>query len=329
MEEPVCEPASVALYYVSKLASHHVKVLISGEGGDEAFAGYHNYMYLSYLEAVKKVFGPFRGTVSKGMALVGQMWDSRVFKKYAPLVNANLDEHYLSRTSSPFHYFNRTPSAIYTEKMSRLADKYRSAEVTRNLVARRSGDGPLEKMLYLDTKTYLPDDLLIKADRMTMANSLELRVPFLDHKVLEFAASLPANQKVRGFHMKYLLKKALAKHVPVEILRRRKEGFPNPSAIWLAKDLRDMVADILLDSKTISRGYFCRQALEELVDRNSRSVRYTPEIFSLVVLELWHRTFGDSKSTFSNAVPEGHLGPFEVSNRSNSAQVSPSSQDFL
>jgi len=242
-----------------------------------------------------------------------------VLKKYAPLFGAEVDEHYLSRTSSPFHYFNRTPSAIYTEKMSRLADKYRSAEVTRNLVARRSGDGPLEKMLYLDTKTYLPDDLLIKADRMTMANSLELRVPFLDHKVLEFAASLPANQKVRGFQMKYLLKKALAKHVPVEILRRRKEGFPNPSAIWLAKDLRDMVADILLDSKTISRGYFCRQALEELVDRNSRSLRYTPEIFSLLVLELWHRTFGDSQSTFSNAVSKGHLSPFDVSSRFNSA----------
>src|SRR5215469_1307488 len=293
MEEPVCEPASVALYYVSKLASHHVKVLISGEGGDEAFAGYHNYMYLSYLEAVKKVFGPFRGTVSKGMALVGQMWDSRVFKKYAPLVNANLDEHYLSRTSSPFHYFNRTPSAIYTEKMARRANKSGSASVTRNLVARRSGDGPLEKMLYVDTKTWLPDDLLIKADRMTMANSIELRVPFLDHKILEFAARLPGNQKVRGFQMKYLLKEALANHVPSEIIRRRKEGFPNPSASWLAHDLRDMVADILLDSKSIARGYFQRAAIEELIKHNSRSVRYTPEVFSLLVLELWHRTFVD------------------------------------
>lgn len=300
MEEPVCEPASVALYYVSKLASRHVKVLISGEGGDEAFAGYHNYMYLSRLEAMKKVLGPFRSAVSRGIAVVGQMLDSRVLKKYAPLVNADLDEHYLSRTSSPFCYFNRAPSAIYTNLMSRRTDKARSTEVTRNLVARRSGDGPLEKMLYVDTKTWLPDDLLIKADRMTMANSIELRVPFLDHKVLEFAARLPGNQKVRGFQMKYLLKKALANHVPAEILHRRKEGFPNPSASWLAHDLKDMVADILLDSKSLARGYFQRHAVEELINQNSRSVHYTPEVFSLVVLELWHRTFVDPLFALSN-----------------------------
>src|SRR5215467_1474320 len=128
MEEPVCEPASVALYYVSKLARQHVKVLISGEGGDEAFAGYHNYMYLSCIETMKKMFGPFRSAVSRGMALVGQMSDSRVLKKYAPLMNADIEEHYLSRTSSPFHYFNRIPSAIYTEQMSRRVDKSESTE---------------------------------------------------------------------------------------------------------------------------------------------------------------------------------------------------------
>jgi asparagine synthase (glutamine-hydrolysing) len=306
MEEPVCEPASVALYYVSKLASQHVKVLISGEGGDEAFGGYHNYMYLSWLEGMKKVFGPFRSIVSKGMAVAGKMSDSRVLKKYAPLMKADLQEHYLSRTSSPFHYFNQTPSTIYTEQMSRQVDKYRSAEVTRNLFANRSSDGPLEKMLYVDTKTWLPDDLLIKADRMTMANSVELRVPFLDHKLLEFAARLPGNQKIRGFQMKYLLKKALANHVPVEILRRRKEGFPNPSASWLAHDLRDMVADILLDSKSVARGYFRRSAVEELIKRNSLSVRYTPEVFSLVVLELWHRTFVDSHFALSKSASTSH-----------------------
>jgi len=308
MEEPVCEPASVALYYVSKLARQHVKVLISGEGGDEAFAGYHNYMYLSCIETMKKMFGPFRSAVSRGMALVGQMSDSRVLKKYAPLMNADIEEHYLSRTSSPFHYFNRTPSAFYTEQMSQRIDKYGSMEVTRNLVARRSGDGPLEKMLYVDTKTYLPDDLLIKADRMTMANSVELRVPFLDHKVLEFAAGLPGNQKVRGLQMKYLLKRALANHVPVEILRRRKEGFPNPSASWLAHDLKDMVSDVLLDSKSIARGYFRRPAVAELISRNSESVRYTPEVFSLVVLELWHRAFVDSPAGLSAASLNDHHG---------------------
>jgi asparagine synthase (glutamine-hydrolysing) len=299
MEEPVCEPASVALYYVSKLAKQYVKVLISGEGGDEAFGGYHIYMYIFWLEKIKRALGPLRATAGHTMDLIGRMSDSRVLQKYAPLMNLDLDDHYLSRTSSPCGYFNRTPSTIYSSEMSQRMNKTLSTDVTRTLLSRRSDYGPLEKMLYVDTKTWLPDDLLIKADRMTMANSVELRVPFLDHKVLEFAARLPRNQKVRGWGMKYLLKKALVKHIPKEILARRKVGFPNPSASWLAHDLKDVVRDILLDSKATSRGYFRRQAVEELIERNSRSMRHTPEIFSLVVLELWHRAFVDSQQVSS------------------------------
>jgi asparagine synthase (glutamine-hydrolysing) len=300
MEEPVCEPAAVALYYVSKLASQYVKVLISGEGGDEAFAGYHNYMYLFWLETIKNALGPLRGPVGQGMDTVGRISNSRVLKKYAPLISSNFDESYLSRTSSPYQYFNRIPSNVYTDEMSRHVNKIQSASVARDFITRNSGDGVLEKMQYVDIKTWLPDDLLIKADRMTMANSVELRVPFLDHKVLEFAARLPRNQKVRGWGMKYLLKKSLAKRVPKEILDRRKVGFPNPSVSWLRHDLKDLVSDILLDSKSISRGYFRKQAIEELIERNSDSNPYTAEIFSLVVLELWHRTFIDQQETPSS-----------------------------
>jgi asparagine synthase (glutamine-hydrolysing) len=313
MEEPVCEPAAVVLYYVSKLASQYVKVLISGEGGDEAFAGYHNYLYLFWLETIKKALGPLRGPVAQGMELAGRFSNSRVLKKYAPLMSSNFDESYLSRTSSPFQYFNRIPSSVYTEGMSRRVNKIQSASVTRDFVSRKSGNGVLEKMLYVDTKTWLPDDLLIKADRMTMANSVELRVPFLDHKVLEFAARLPRNQKVRDWGMKYLLKKSLAKHVPKEILDRRKVGFPNPSVSWLRHELKDLVADILLDSKSISRGYFRKQAIEELIERNSDSNPYTAEIFSLVVLELWHRAFIDQQETPLNLTLGANPIPVSIS----------------
>jgi len=306
MEEPVCEPASVLLYYVSKLARQHVKVLISGEGGDEAFGGYHNYLYIFWLENIKKALGTLRGTAAQGTEIAGRMFDSRVLKKYAPLMNVSLDEYYLSRTSSPYNYFNRTPSSIYSAELSRRVDKIRSFDVTRNLLSGKSSYDPVEKMLYVDTKTWLPDDLLIKADRMTMANSIELRVPFLDHRVLEFAARLPRNQKVRSWKMKYLLKKALANHVPREILDRRKVGFPNPSVSWLKGDLKDMVAATLLDSKSISRGYFRPEAIEGLIKDNSRSSRYTAEIFSLVVLELWHREFIDRQEIPLTAVPAAY-----------------------
>jgi asparagine synthase (glutamine-hydrolysing) len=158
-------------------------------------------------------------------------------------------------------------------------------------------------MLYVDTKTWLPDDLLIKADRMTMANSIELRVPFLDHRLLEFAARLPRNQKVRGWKMKYLLKKAVAKHVPSEILRRRKLGFPVPYVKWIRHGLKDLVADILFDSKTISRGYFQKEAVNALVQSNARSGRFAAEIFSLVILELWHRAFVDQQNPEISSLP--------------------------
>jgi asparagine synthase (glutamine-hydrolysing) len=161
---------------------------------------------------------------------------------------------------------------------------------------RASGYNLLNKMLYVDTNTWLPDELLIKADKMTMANSVELRVPLLDHKILEFAAGLPRNQKIRRLTMKYLAKKALRGHVPKEIVARRKAGFPVPYQMWLRSSLRDWVGDILLDRKTLSRGYFKRGMVEELIHRNSNGADYSKELFSLVVLELWHRTFADGGS---------------------------------
>jgi len=126
-------------------------------------------------------------------------------------------------------------------------------------------------------------------------------VPFLDHKLLEPAAQLPRNQKVRGWTMKYLAKKALAKHVPQEILQRRKVGFPVPYEAWLRSDLRDWVNDVLRDSKTASRGYFQQKTIEDLARRHQAGAAFSKEVFALVVLELWHRTFID-----------GQPGPAEV-----------------
>jgi asparagine synthase (glutamine-hydrolysing) len=137
----------------------------------------------------------------------------------------------------------------------------------------------------------LPDDLLLKADKMTMANSIELRVPLLDHKLLEFAACLPEDLKVRGFTTKYIFKRALRDRVPKEILHRRKAGFPVPYASWLRTELKDWTVDILLDRETLARGYFNRDAIERLIKDDRQTGRYSKEILSLVSLELWHRAF--------------------------------------
>jgi len=146
-------------------------------------------------------------------------------------------------------------------------------------------------MLYIDTKTWLPDDLLIKADKMTMANSVELRVPLLDHRVLEFAASLPPSYKLKGFTPKYILKKAMAQKIPKEILSRKKAGFPVPYEGWLRNDMKKVVWDVLTDRRTIERGYFRKESVEEMLRANSHGANYSKEIFSLLNLELWQRTF--------------------------------------
>jgi asparagine synthase (glutamine-hydrolysing) len=296
MEEPICEPPAIALYYVSKLARKHVKVLISGEGGDEAFAGYENYRNLFWFEQMKAVCGPLQKIVGRGMTSLGTVLNSRVLTKYGARMGVPFEQYYLSRTSSPFEYFPRQRATLYSQSLAANIDLDGSIAVTRECLSRAADYSLLNKMLYVDTKTWLPDDLLIKADKMTMANSVELRVPLLDHKVLEFAAKLPRNQKVRRWTMKYLAKKALSGRVPGPILKRRKAGFPVPYQMWLRTHLHDWVNDILLDRKTLNRGYFQKPAVEKLLKLSLNGADYGKELFSLVVLELWHRTFADQGS---------------------------------
>jgi asparagine synthase (glutamine-hydrolysing) len=292
MEEPVCEAPAIALYYVSKLAKDYVKVLLSGEGGDEAFAGYQNYRSILWLERLKQVLGPMRGPVAGAMEQLNRLLHHEKIAKFAPLLNTPFDGYYYSRTSSPLCFFNSPHRhRVYTSELMERTDREVSLQVVRDLLENVSGRDVVAKMLYIDTKTWLPDDLLLKADKMTMANSVELRVPLLDHELLEFAASLPSHFKVHGFTTKYIAKKVLEKRVPRPIVKRRKAGFPVPYASWLRTEMKDWLFDLLLDSRTINRGYFRRIGMEELLTENAATGRYSKEVFSLAILELWHRAF--------------------------------------
>jgi len=291
MEEPVCEPPAVAMYYVSKLAKNYVKVLLSGEGGDEAFAGYSNYRNTLWLERLKHIMPALNDTASRGLSGVNSWFHSSRITKYAPLINATFPDYYYSRTSNPYRYSGNGLGELYSADFERSIDREYSVEPVQKLFSRVKDQGILDQMLYIDTKTWLPDDLLIKADKMTMANSLELRVPLLDHRVLEFAASLPADYKVRGFSLKYILKRALSKRVPRAILKRKKAGFPVPYESWMRGDLKNWLNGILLDRETSARGYFRKSTVEKLLSENTSSGRYSKELFSLAVLELWHRQF--------------------------------------
>lgn len=290
MEEPVCEPPAIAMYYVSKLARKHVTVLLSGEGGDEAFAGYSNYRNLVWLERIKRGL-PLKGAIAQGLSRANSFLHSPRVAKYGPLIGDRFPDYYYSCTSNPHRYSGNRLGETYTAGFASSIDRERSLEPVRRLQTKVRSRNMLDSMLYIDTKTWLPDELLIKADKMTMANSIELRVPLLDHKVLEFAASLPSNFKLNGFKTKYILKKALAEKIPVEIRNRKKTGFPVPYEAWLRKDLKDFIWGVLTDRKTTDRGYFSKDAIEGLLRANTNGSNYSKEVFSLLTLELWHRTF--------------------------------------
>jgi asparagine synthase (glutamine-hydrolysing) len=295
MEEPVCEPPAIALYYVSKLARKYVTVLLSGEGGDEAFAGYSNYRNLVWLERIKSGIFPLRGAAARGLKFADSLFHSQRAAQYAPLMADHFPGYYYSRTSNPYVFAGNCLGEVYSSDFAGSIDRERTLQPVRELQDHVRGQNTLDAMLYIDTKTWLPDDLLIKADKMTMANSIELRVPLLDHKVLEFAASLPPKFKLNGFNLKYILKRALSKRIPREIRDRKKTGFPVPYEAWLRTDLKDLVHSVLTDRRTIERGYFQKDRIEKLLKMNGNRHNYSKEIFSLLSLELWQRTFVDGE----------------------------------
>lgn len=286
MEEPVCDPPAVSLHYVSKLARQQVTVLLSGEGGDEAFGGYHDYRNFMLLERVKSAGPLMRGALSAVLRSASHCGPLRKAARFAPFVTTSLPHYYYSRVASPFSYFNRNKGDLYSPDFGATIQPGRSIEVLDGLFERIRGQPLLNQMQYIDLKTSLPEDLLIKADRITMGNSLELRVPFLDHELLEFAAGLPPDYRVKNLTTKRILKQAFRGRIPPEILGRKKAGFPLPLQRWLQRELRDQVREVLLNPRSLSRGIFRKRGLEKMLSLADAGHPLAKEIFSLLTLEL-------------------------------------------
>jgi asparagine synthase (glutamine-hydrolysing) len=294
MEEPVCEPPAIALNYVSKLAHGHVKVLLSGEGGDEAFAGYPNYPNMLLLDRIHSATGPMARLAGSVAEWAGDLFGESRLQRYGYALGRPLADHYFSRTAGPTSFFNRRAKQFFTDDFLKDTALASPVGFIAELMKPVRGEPLLNQMLYLDSKTWLPDDLLIKADKMTMANSLELRVPLLDHVVLEFAASLPPEFKVNGKSTKRILKAAFAKTIPDEILNRKKAGFPVPYQTWLRGELRSRIEDTLLSERTADRGCFRKGEVARLLRANAQDGKYSVELFCLLVIELWQRAFVDN-----------------------------------
>ncbi len=288
MDEPVVESPAISLYFVAKLLKQHVTVALSGEGSDELFGGYDIYRYMQWIEHFRMIPESLRSKIV--LPFFGKFGNQKI-NKYLRLSNVPLNQRYLGVSLHDVSYKDRLYSSRFCDLLSKSDFTLNS---NLNFFAKVSDKDALTQMLYSDMKAWLVDDLLIKADKMTMANSVELRVPFLDYRVVEYAATIPSKQKIHNGQVKWILKQALANHLPDAILRRKKVGFPTPLRLMFQRDLSEYLSDLLLSPRCLQRGYFRPAAVKNLLKEHAAGTNDHHQIlWQLVILEEWHKQFID------------------------------------
>ncbi len=296
-DEPIAHPSSVPLYFVSKLARDHVKVVLTGEGSDELLAGYGKYPRALVNWRAAAAYGalpaPLRAWIS-----------DTVVPRLPSKLRRYARRSFLAVPRTPEAMFFDNFAAIGLDAQARLlSDRFGGLATPAGAYgpSRAFFDAPtgrstvLDRLLYTDLKTYLVE-LLMKQDQMSMAASIESRVPFLDHRLVEFAAGLPARMKLRGFQTKWILREAVKGILPPSILTRRKMGFPVPFALWMKGASQQLARDVLLDPRSVQRGIIDRAGVERLLAAHaSGHADGGDAIWSLLNLELWYRTFVDGE----------------------------------
>jgi asparagine synthase (glutamine-hydrolysing) len=296
--EPFADSSAIPTYYVAKQTSDHVKVVLTGDGGDENFAGYRRYVQNKLIHGFSKIPQSLRGR-----------WMARLLEKMPSIPSRpdffiNLAGLIRTLTASPGRNygsqvlaFNETArERLYTRSFKSSVNGCDPLDLFQNGYEASAAKSLVEKALDMDISTYLPDCLLVKMDIATMANSLEARSPFLDHEFMEFAATIPPDLKLRGLQRKVILKRALRGILPGRILSRKKMGFGVPIDHWFRNRLKDYVYEVLLDDAAIHRGYFRPKGIEHILEEHARmGFNHSARIWALLSLELWHRIFIDGK----------------------------------
>jgi asparagine synthase (glutamine-hydrolysing) len=289
-DEPFADSSAIPTYMVSKLAREHVKVVLSGDGGDELFGGYTRYA----LDQKRNGFGRIPRAIRENIMqpLGRQLPHGAWGRNYVHNVALEPVDRYIEDVSI-FTRLNKP--LLYTADFRAHLRESTAAARFREHAARSRADNSLDPLLYLDSKTYLPGDILTKVDRMSMAVSLESRVPLLDHKLIEFVCTrIPASMKLNGLETKHIFKRAVRDFVPAEILDRPKQGFGVPIDQWINQQLRGRVRETLTAPRAIQRGYVEPHYVNLLLDEHERGRRdHAHELWALFMLELWHRRFVD------------------------------------
>ena len=294
--EPYADASAIPTYYVSKETRKHVTVALNGDGGDESFAGYERYMAMEVADLYRSIPKPLRKLFIEGpinLLPTSELKKTRVrdVQRFFTSANEEVKARYF-RWMSNFKPVLKPD--LYTAEFARSVEGASASHVLDQWFDRANGLGVLDATLLTDQMTYLPNDLLVKVDIASMANSLEARSPFLDHKLIEFAASLPESLKMNKFRNKYLLKKVAAKLVPSEVIYRRKMGFGVPVGSWFRGEMKDFVRGVLLSEKSLKRGIVKPEMMQKYVDEHtSGKFDHAFQIWSLLMLELWFQRFID------------------------------------
>ena len=286
MEEPVTDAAAIPLYSLSMFTSRQVKVVLCGEGSDELFAGYPIYHYMSLIEQYRRIPNYLRKTVFN--PLIAGMWRSEKMNKYVYLSGLPIQRRYLNVNL----YDVRLRENIYRPDFRRSLADFDPVDMVQDNYRRTEGWDLLSRLMYLDIKTWLPNDILMKADRMTMAASIELRTPFLDYRLAEYVASVPSSFKLRLGQTKYILRKTFRHLVPKEILRRPKMGFPVPLASMFRGALRPRLEEAVRDTRSTKNGYLNFKFLQSLLDQHLSGEADNHEVlWRVLILGEWMRQF--------------------------------------
>jgi len=295
MDDPVADPAILTSYLICRSAREQLTVLLSGMGGDEVFAGYPRHSAVRIAEAYNMIPQFLSRPVVDALpgARPGRLTALfRNTKKLARSAALPERERYLGFGT---YFTEAEKSELYTGELARAALEFDAYAEHQRYFDRVADEDFINQMLYVDMKTFLPCLNLNYTDKTSMATSMEVRVPLLDHELIELAARIPAALKLKGLTGKYILKRAAEAWLPREIIRRKKAGFSAPVRAWLVRDLRDMVEDVLSESNIRSRGYFEYPFVRKLIDDNlSGREDNSLKVFQLLTLELWHRAFIDA-----------------------------------
>lgn len=287
LDEPSGNPATIPAYMVSQMAGRHVKVVLSGDGGDELFAGYDKYV------AGDERSGRFAASsvVRKLMAVVANhMPEGARGRSFLRRYGFTGAERYMDINSL---FAGNQKSSLFSPEFS---SQILSSDMMQNALRTLEGAGHsdwLSSQQYHDIKRNLPLDILARIDRMGMANSIEVRVPLLDHKLVEFAATIPAHMKLNGGRTKHVFREAMRGILPDEVVNRRKQNFAAPLSHWFRGELHTFVREVLLSGRCMARGYFNTRYIEKLLARHASGHPMDRHLWMLVSFELWCQTFMD------------------------------------